>query len=197
MATDKRTLAYYDQNAADYAAQPADQEDCDLLKRFVALLPPGSAVLDLGAGSGWATQEFKQAGFDVSAIDGSAGLAAQATARTGVAVQVVRFEDIDFVDAFDGIWAAYSLHHAERGALANILRRLKRALRPGGLVMISVKSGEEEKRDSLDRLYAHYSREALARIITREMGLGVIHAEERSGYGADGVACELVALIAR
>ena len=88
MTADIETLAFYDGEATAYAAYASDKAERDSLARFAALLEPGTSVLDFGCGSGWATHEFAGRGFRVSALDGSAGLAAEARRRYGVVVRV-------------------------------------------------------------------------------------------------------------
>jgi SAM-dependent methyltransferase len=128
---DARTLAFYDSDAAAYAEWSAEISPRAHLQRFVAALPEGGAALDLGCGGGWAAAEMMAAGLSATALDASAGLVARARAR-GVPAEVGRFEDLEAVAAFDGIWISFSLLHAPLADWPGVLARAARALKPGG-----------------------------------------------------------------
>jgi hypothetical protein len=58
---------------------------------------------------------------------------------------VRRFEDVDEVEAFDGIWCCASLLHVPLVAMPATLDRLWRGLRPGGTLYVSFKHGTGER----------------------------------------------------
>ena len=184
--TDAETLSYYDENAATYAERAAGEQDLQRLKRFMSELPPRARVCDLGSGNGWASVVLRDAGFDVVPVDGSAGLAAQAKARHGLDVQVLAFEEFSFVNEFDGLWASWSLHHAKRAAFPDLLTRVGAALRPGGVLFMSMKGGAGEYRDKLDRFYAYYEMDELVGLIGQRIGADVLESESSDGKGFDG-----------
>jgi protein-L-isoaspartate O-methyltransferase len=78
MTHDKLTLEFYAREAAAYGARSDGIGVSKALGAFLALLPKGGKVLDLGCGTGRDTQAILEAGFDVTAIDGSAEMAAEA-----------------------------------------------------------------------------------------------------------------------
>ncbi|MGI9407445.1 MAG: class I SAM-dependent methyltransferase [Hyphomicrobiaceae bacterium] len=195
--SDDGTLAFYDANAADYAAYAAEKEDLAHFERFVEALPKGGAVCDLGSGSGFYAARLRDAGFEITAIDGSAGLATEAKRRYDIDVQVMRFEDFDFENVFDGVWAAWSLHHAPRAAFPDLLHRVGKAVRPGGVLFIAMKGGTGEARDTLDRLYAYHSMDELQQLVTDRIGGDFLIAETRDGKGFDGTPSPMHSLIVR
>lgn len=197
--SDDNTIAFYDAEAASYADSIADGygQDSKYLKRFMAELPVNGTACDLGSGSGWAAAVMRDAGFDVTAIDGSAGLAAEAHKRYGLDVTVMRFEDYAFTDTFDGVWAAWSLHHARRESFPALLERVGASLRANGVLFLAMKGGSGEKRDSLDRLYAYYEMDELQQLIAERTGAEVLVADTSEGPGFDGSTTPLHALIAR
>ena len=139
--TDDPTLRFYADNAATYAQHvttPTGQQ----LSAFLALLPSGGKILELGCGNGRDAAHMLALGFDVDATDGTPELAAEAERRIGQPVRILRFEQLDAVAAYDGIWASASLLHAPAGDLVNILSRIHRALRPDGVFTASVKAGK-------------------------------------------------------
>ena len=159
--TDPRTIAVYDARADDYAAAFAQDRPDAALAAFIARLPPGGAVLDLGCGTGRAAAAMRDAGLAVEAWDASAGMAAHARREHGLTVRVAGFDALDAVAAFDGVWANFSLLHAPAAAFPGHLAAVRRALRPGGALHLGMKLGAGEARDRLGRAYAYYSEAAL------------------------------------
>lgn len=184
---DQETLEYYTRAAAAYAERTEPEADSPILKRFAGMVPKGGAVLDFGCGPGWAAHRFSKLGFEVSAMDGSAGLAEEARRRYGLDVTVADFGALDAEAAFDGIWASFCLLHDSRAAMPAHLARLHRALRPGGAFYIGLKEGTGEHRDSLSRLYTYFTLPEMTDLLTAA-GFRVIGHEKDSGIGMDGTA---------
>ena len=138
------TLAYYAQNAEAFASSTADVDFAATQARFEALLAPGARVLDFGCGSGRDAKHFVEAGFDVVATDGSPELCRIAEQRAGIPVRNERFEDLREVEAYDGIWACSSILHLPKRELADVLSKMRTALRPRGVIYTSFKHGTFE-----------------------------------------------------
>jgi SAM-dependent methyltransferase len=154
------TAQFYAENAAIYAAE-LSKASPKQLDRFLEKLSPEAAILELGCGNGRDSAAMIARGFSVTPTDGILEMAEEASRRLGVAVDVLRFEDIESVSAFDGIWANACLLHVPRADLAGILSRIHRALRPGGVFYASFKAGEAEGFDALGRFFNYPSREWL------------------------------------
>ena len=185
MSGDETTLAFYDREGAAYAEWSAPKGEYAWLEKFLALAPEG-LLLDYGCGGGWAAKRMLEAGRSVEAFDGSAGLAAEAAKLTGLDVKVMRFEGFDERARYAGIWASFCLLHAPRAAMPENLARIARALTPGGLLYLGLKTGEGEARDSLGRFYSYFGREEIERLLT-EAGFRDIDGREKEGGGYDGV----------
>lgn len=149
---DPATRAFYQNEAADYAGGVAGTPSRHLAA-FLARLPDGASVLELGCGSGRDAAAMIAAGFEVDATDASPAMLAQAEALVGAATRQMRFEDLQAQAAYDGIFANASLLHVPRAALPGILGRIHTALRPGGWHLASFKSGEAEGRDAHGRFF--------------------------------------------
>lgn len=158
-AVDEATLQFYRQNAEVYAgwAKAASTR----LRGFLALLPPGGAILELGCGAGNHSAVMLAEGFSVRATDGSPEMAEIASRRLGHPVEAMRFDQLDAHEAYDGVWASACLLHVPRDELAGILGKIHRALKPSGVFYASYKMGEDDGRDSLGRYYSYVSREWL------------------------------------
>jgi SAM-dependent methyltransferase len=159
VAVDEGTLQFYRSNAqsyADWAKAPSTR-----LRGFLALLPSGGSILELGCGAGNHSAVMLAEGFEVRATDGSPEMAEIASQRLGHAVEAMRFDQLDAHEAYDGVWASACLLHVPRDELAGILSRIHRALRPSGVFYASYKMGEGDGRDSLGRYYNYASPEWL------------------------------------
>lgn len=194
---DTSTLQFYATEAAAYGVRSDNHGPSGRIAAFAAQLPAGAHVLDLGCGTGRDTQGLIDAGFDVTAIDGSAEMAREAERRTGRPVRVLLFEALDYAAAFDGIWANSSLLHVPRAGFDDVLGRVYRALKPGGVLFASFKTGGVEGRDKLGRYYNYLNTdELLARLHAAGAWDGVDVREGR-GSGYDGTETDWVEIFAR
>ncbi|MFM2057886.1 MAG: UvrABC system protein [Pseudomonadota bacterium] len=139
------TTHYYTHHATEFFTSTVHVDMTPLHQRFLAGLPAGAAVLDAGCGSGRDARAFAERGYRVSAFDASPALAALASGHCGFAVAVRRFEEVEDVACFDGIWCCASLLHVAEADLPDVLARLWRALRPGGTLYVSFKHGWGER----------------------------------------------------
>lgn len=181
--SDPATLRFYADNAAAYvqhAEGPTPQ-----LAGFMARLPPGGAVLELGTGNGRDAAAMLAAGLDVTPSDASPELAAQAEARLAHPVRIMAFHELDDVAAYDGIWACASLLHAPKAELTPDLARIHAALRPGGLFVASFKAGSGEGRDGFGRYYNYPTRDGLIGHYKAAASWAELVITEREGSGYD------------
>jgi SAM-dependent methyltransferase len=156
---DEETLQFYRSNAqsyADWAKAPSTR-----LRAFLALVPPGGLILELGCGAGNHSAVMLEAGFSVRATDGSPEMAEIASRRLGYPVEAMMFHQLDAQDAYDGVWASACLLHVPRDELAGILGRIHRALKRSSVFYASFKIGEGDGRDNLGRYYNYPSPEWL------------------------------------
>ena len=140
----KDTLDFYDQNAEEFASGTMAADMSETRSRFTAHIPPKGIILDFGCGSGRDTKAFLDSGFRVEAVDGSEELCALASAYTGITVHKMLFNELDSQDRYDGIWACASILHLPRTELAEVIRKLEKALKYGGVLYTSFKYGEYE-----------------------------------------------------
>ena len=126
---DDETLQFYRRNAKVYAGWA--KAPSTRLKGFLALLPQGGAILELGCGAGNHSAVMLAAGFTVRATDGSPEMAEIASRRLGQPVDALRFNELNAHEQYDGVWASACLLHVPRDELADILTRIRRALKPG------------------------------------------------------------------
>jgi SAM-dependent methyltransferase len=157
---DEETLQFYRGNAEAYAKRTFTSRQARLTA-FLALLPPGACILELGCGAGGDTAEMLARGFDVCPTDGSPEMAAVASKHLGRTVETLLFHDLDEAEAYDGVWANACLLHIPRNELADILALIWRALKPSGYFFASYKAGDADGRDTLNRYYNYPSQDWL------------------------------------
>ncbi|VIO74749.1 Trans-aconitate 2-methyltransferase [Bradyrhizobium ivorense] len=157
---DEDTLQFYRRNAEAYAGWA--KAPSTRLKGFLALLPAGGAILELGCGAGNHAAVMLADGFALRATDGSPEMAEVASRRINHPVEAMRFDELEDQEAYDGVWASACLLHVPRDELAGILGRIHRALKPGGLFYASYKIGHDDGRDSIGRYYNYPSPDWLA-----------------------------------
>lgn len=198
--TDEATLAWYDREAASYAAMMAQGSARSLshgfLLPFLDALPAGARILELGCGGGRDTLEMLARGFMVDATDGSPAMAREASARTGQPVQVLRFTDLAAIGTYDAVWAHASIHHQPFAGLGDVLARIHRALRPGGLFFANYKLGSGDDRDGLGRLYSFPPRADLLALYACA-GWEMARIDDYRAGGADKVERDWIAVTAR
>jgi SAM-dependent methyltransferase len=148
---DEDTLRFYGNNAQAYAEREKTKHT--RLARFLALLPSGAAILELGCGAGADSAGMLAKGFDVRQTDGSPEMADVASRRLGRPVETLLFHDLDAVEAYDAVWANACLLHVPRSELAGILALVWRALKPAAYFYASYKAGGADGRDTLNRYY--------------------------------------------
>jgi SAM-dependent methyltransferase len=157
---DEETLQFYRGNAEAYAKRTFTSRQARLMA-FLAQLPAGASILELGCGAGGDTAEMLARGFDVRPTDGSPEMADIASKHLGRTVKTLLFHELDEVEAYDGVWANACLLHVPRAGLADVLARIWRALKAGGVFYASYKAGDGDGRDTLNRYYNYPSQDWL------------------------------------
>jgi len=168
------TAAYYDDNAQAYCDETSGFELRELYKPFLDLLPVSSHILDLGCGSGRDSKVFLSEGHTVTAIDGSTAIAAIAERYLGQPVKVSNFQELQYNNVFDGVWASASLLHCPRAQMQGVLARVSRALRPNGIACMSFKWGTDETVDERGRYFNNYTNKSLQLLIGAVPGFQVV-----------------------
>jgi SAM-dependent methyltransferase len=142
------TLDHYAQGADDFREGTRDH---DVSQNVAALLDridaaPPFTILDFGCGPGRDLATFTRLGHRAIGLEGCARFAAMARADTGCEVWQQDFLALDLPDAsFDGVFANASLFHVPSQELPRVLRELRAALKPGGVLFASNPRGANEE----------------------------------------------------
>ncbi|HJS11315.1 class I SAM-dependent methyltransferase [Sphingopyxis sp.] len=182
---DARTLAFYAAEAPVYTAS-GKLGVSRHLDRFLDRLPAGADILELGCGGGRDAAHMMARGFAVDPTDGVAEIAVKAEAQLGRPVRVMRFGELDAAGRYDAVWAAASLLHVPRRDLPDVIARIHRALKPGGLHFASYKGGGSEGRDRFGRYFNYLTRAQLESLYREAAMWDLFDISEGAGGGCDG-----------
>ena len=120
-----------------------------LRRQFTASLPPRALILDVGCGPGCDSDHFRGEGHRVVGIDLSLGMLQLAREEYGPAAQVqADMRQLPCDNKSDGIWACASMLHLDRQDFSAALAGFWSALKPGGLLCLSLKEGQGEEWDT-------------------------------------------------
>ena len=164
-----RTLAYYEQHAAEFRAGTRDHDvsqNIAALLRHIEGLPPFT-ILDFGCGPGRDLKTLAKLGHTAIGLDGAAEFAAMARTTSACEVWQQDFLRLDLPsNRFDGIFANASLFHVPSQELPRVLRELYAALKPAGVLFSSNPRGENEEDWNGERYGAYHNLESWRRYLT-------------------------------
>lgn len=140
-----RTLDFYNKNAKEYARKTFKTDMSEPCDRFLKHVASSGKILDLGCGSGRDSVYFMKRGYDVCAVDGSEEICRIASENTGLKVKQMLFQDLDYHEEFDGVWACASLLHLPGNDLPAVLAKVYESLKGGGIFYTCFKYGDREE----------------------------------------------------
>jgi ubiquinone/menaquinone biosynthesis C-methylase UbiE len=136
----------YDQIAEAYTSRYRNSPFLlENIEKFSSKLPLVGKVLDLGCGSGRASELFHQKGFEVTGIDFSDKMLGFARSKvSGVKFLKMDMRELKFPsESFDGIWSSFSLLHIPKKQMAGVLSECFRVLKKCGILFICVSLGKD------------------------------------------------------
>jgi SAM-dependent methyltransferase len=137
--------ADYDRDAPTYDDDPyAVEVHVSFIDRLLATCPDGGLVLDAPCGTGQYFAQVAASGRRVVGADQSAGMLAQARAR-GIAERLehVGLQELRFDAEFDGAMTVDAMEHVPPEEWPGVVANLRRALRPGGHVYVTLEEAED------------------------------------------------------
>jgi len=169
-----------------------------LQKEWMAGLPRGAVVVDLGCGGGQDAQVLRREGYRVVGMDLTAAFLRMA--REAVpSLPLIRADmrELPFRAAsFDGVWAAASLIHLPKAEATRLLKALRLLTKPGATLAATVtygtKSGLLTKGWMPGRYFARWKKDELAKVLHRAgwqvLSLRVVSNQERKGRWINVIA---------
>jgi len=158
------TLKYYQSNAETFIENTVNVDVSDLYRPFLENMPSTGKILDAGCGSGRDTKFFLEKGYSVVAFDNSPNMVRNAAELTGQEVLLLSFEEIEFKEMFDGIWACASVLHVPENNISTVLSKFTAALKDDGILYTSFKYGEKEQIRN-GRFFADYTEERFNQLL--------------------------------
>ena len=174
---------FYESNAKAYFERTNRVDPSPILTPLLRHLQPGSAILDIGCGSGRDLKWFKAKGFDPAGLERSPSLAVMASDHSNCPVSIADLFDYQPPNHFDCILLIGTLVHLPKPELPRALRKIMRMLKPDGIMYMSMKAwgGSEMSEDG--RVFQLWSDSELRREFSR-LGLEVLeHSRSRSLLG--------------
>ena len=123
---DAFTEAWYRERAEAFADRTRDMAMAKFHDDFLARLPDGGRILDVGCGSGRDAKAFRERGYEVEGLERSPELARMAEQHAGCPVRIMSMEELEDDGRFDGLWASASVLHIPIEARAGLLTRFLR-----------------------------------------------------------------------
>lgn len=167
------TIRYYDEHAEEFVRGTVSVDMEPLHGLFLAMLPETGTILDAGCGSGRDSKAFLDRGYSVTAIDASEKMVEATANLTGLVARRLQFQQMEFDNEFDGIWACASLLHVPRAEIGTVLNAFARALRPNGVCYLSFKEGDGERVQD-GRLFTDFTESGLKAVLAHHSELEVV-----------------------
>lgn len=165
----RRTLAHYQGRAADFWQGTRDH---DVSQNTAALLahldgPGPLSILDFGCGPGRDLAYFKSLGHEAVGLEGCPAFCAMAREHSGCEVLEQDFLTLSLpASRFDGVFANASLFHVPSRELPGVLRKLRVALKPRGVLLSSNPRGDNEEGWNGERYGCYWELERWRTLVT-------------------------------
>ncbi|MFP4266323.1 MAG: class I SAM-dependent methyltransferase [Desulfonatronovibrionaceae bacterium] len=168
------SIGFYRMHAGEYFSQTAKVDPESFIAPLLGYIEPGSRILDVGCGSGRDLLWLKNRGFSCTGLEISPELAALAREHSGRSVIEADFEKFDFSRIkVDGVLLIGALVHVPHERFMQVFSGIIKALKPGGLALLSLKRGQGIRETEDGRKFYLWKREELLTNF-RELGLSCI-----------------------
>ena len=167
------SVEFYNKNAEEFFESTVNADMTQLYDEFLKYVKPACRILDAGCGSGRDTLYFMKKGYDVESFDASEEMVRLSSQYTGKQTLQIRFQELEFKDRFDGVWACASLLHIGRNEIDDTLNRIINSLNDHGIFYASFKYGEGETIKG-ERLFNSYTEETVRMIFEKQAGVEIL-----------------------
>jgi len=164
--TEQESVNYYNDHALAYYKQTAFIDMEDFYRPFIELLPRGGLILDAGCGVGRDTRFFIKNAFRVVSFDASVEMVNLCNHYPFAYCTQKTFYELEHVEEFDGVWASGSLVHVPHLKLADVITRIFRSLKPGGIFYFSLKVKNGGGHFQNGRNFYNYDKEIISKILS-------------------------------
>ena len=143
------------------------------LNDFIAHIPKGAKILDVGCGSCRDIDYFKEEGIEVTGIDTSEEIIAQAQ-KEGHEIKKMDARKLTFKkETFDAIWCMATLADIPKEDNKKVIEQFHKVLKEKGILFIATKEGQGEKieqkaqYENAPRFYAYYTKQEAEELLTK------------------------------
>lgn len=182
------TINYYEKNADLYFESTLKVDMSELYALFLPHLKQVDHILDLGCGSGRDSRCFMDLGFGVTPLEPGMKLANLAETYLKCKVDRFRVQELPYQGKFEAVWACATLLHLPFSEMGLALKKLHQALKPGGIIFISLKKGDFEGERN-GRFFCDYTLAKFEETKFREVGFELLShsesADKRPGRAAE------------
>lgn len=163
-----RTLAHYGASAESFREGTWNHDVSQNRAALVRAIegPAPFTLLDLGCGPGRDLAAFRSLGHEAVGLEGAAPFVTMARA-TGCEVLHQSFLQLSLAEGrFDGVFANASLFHVPTRELPRVLRELRAALKPRGVLFCSNPHGQDQEGFHAGRYGAFHTLESWQAYVT-------------------------------
>ncbi len=201
---DARTVQSYDDHADDFFALYAGSQSGSA-KYFKVAFPPGSQILDIGAGSGRDLGILIHEQYEAYGAEPSSRLRSLALRTPGLAGRIYEGAlpdlSVQINRKFDGILCSAVFQHLPREQLFDSAFDIRNMLKPSGRLLLSVPKDrpglDASGRDSQGRLYTPLASDEL-KLLFERLGFHCIGAwEDADSLGRPGISWATLLFVLR
>lgn len=174
---------FYETNARAYFERTNRVDPEPILAPLLPYLRPGSAILDIGCGSGRDIKWLTSKGFQPAGLERSPSLAVLASEHSNCPVTIADLFEYQPPIHYDCVLLIGTLVHLAKPDFPKALRKVMRMLKAGGILYLSMKAwgGSEKSEDG--RVFQLWSDAELRREFGR-LELEILeHSRSRSLLG--------------
>ena len=132
------SIDYYDKNSQDFYDRTIHADVQELYQTFLKYVPAQGRILDAGCGVGRDSKFFLSKGYEVVPFDGSLEMVKLTSNFLGKEALHMLFQDMNFSNEFDAIWANASLLHVPYVNLREVIESFHKALFPSGILSFTI-----------------------------------------------------------
>ena len=189
-----RTIASYEAAAGLYTELWQSESTSAVfafVDAFAGLVGERAAVLEIGSGTGADADRLERCGVRVHRTDATSGFVTRLRDRA-VHAEVLDVLRDDLGGPWHGVYANAVFLHLKRTDLVDVLARIARAVRDGGVLAFTLKEGDGEEWSSarlgVPRYFAYWREPELRAVLSRS-GWEIISISHRAGGRDDWLMC--------
>lgn len=137
-----KTIDYYNNHAESFYDRTINLDTSEFYTKFLTYLPEKATILDAGCGVGRDTKYFLSKGYSVKAFDASEKMVEIASKETGMEIMNLTFQELNFKNMFDAVWAQASLLHIPYHMTREVYQKIHSSLKKNGIFYASYKYGD-------------------------------------------------------